>query len=74
MRWRKGNKVLLSFVAKLPARFAKHKTETEKIEEIVTGFGIRFVYTNTVPALEHREVQKVDVTFPVYIVLGKMTT
>ena len=60
----------------MPARFAKAKTEAaEKVEEeIVTGFGVRFVYTNTVPALEQREIQKVEITVPVYVVLGQMTT
>ena len=61
----------------MPARFAKAKSDlAEKVEEeeIVTGFGVRFVYTNTVPALEQREVQKVEITVPVYVVLGQMTT
>ena len=61
----------------MPARFAKAKSdlaETVEEEEIVTGFGVRFVYTNTVPALEQREVQKVEITVPVYVVLGQMTT
>jgi hypothetical protein len=72
--WRKGNKVLLLLTAPLPARFAKPKSETEKIEEeIVTGFGIQFIYTNTVPVLEQREVQKVDITVPAYVILGKMS-
>lgn len=57
----------------MPARFAKPKSEKVE-EEIVTGFGVRFVYTNTVPALEQREVQKVEITVPVYVVLGQMTT
>jgi len=56
----------------LPTRFQQTgKPETE--EEILAGFGVRFMYTNTVPALEQREIQKVDVTTPVYVVLGKMS-
>jgi hypothetical protein len=76
VKWRKGNKVLLSLNAILPARFEKPKTATKPIEEeeILTGFGVRFMYTNTVPALEQREIQKVDITVPIYVVLGKMTT
>ena len=69
--WRKGNKVALALSATLPTRFQQtEKMETE--EEILAGFGVRFMYTNTVPALEQREIQKVDVTTPVYVVLGKM--
>ena len=65
----------MSLYATLPNGFANSKSQQksqQSDEEILTGFGVRFMYTNTVPALEQREIQKVDVTIPVYVVLGKM--
>ena len=65
----------MSLYATLPIGFANLKSQQksqQSDEEILTGFGVRFMYTNTVPALEQREIQKVDVTIPVYVVLGKM--
>ena len=64
--WRKGNKagILLSAVIDKDVKVG---------DDIVTGFALKFVYTNTVPALDSsREVQTSDVTAPVYVVLGKM--
>lgn len=63
--WRKGNKVALALSAQLP-------TDLDS-EEILTGFGLEFVYTNTVPALEHREFQKVNVIVPVFVSFGKVS-
>ena len=33
-------------------------------------FALKFVYTNTISALEKKEVQTADILVPVYIVLG----
>lgn len=64
--WRKGNKVALALSAMIPDDF-------QDSGDILTGFGLEFVYTNTVPALEHREFQKVEVVVPVYVILGKIS-
>lgn len=63
--WRKGNKAGLILSALL-------ESGLEKGEEIVTGFAMKFVYTNTVPALEQREVQTSEITVPVYVILGNV--
>ena len=67
----------MSLYATLPNSFATSKSQQKSQtddDEILTGFGVRFMYTNTVPALEQREIQKVDITIPVYVVLGKMVS
>ena len=48
---------------------AKINENLESGTEITTGFAMKFVYTNTVPALEQR-VQTADVIIPVYVNLG----
>lgn len=60
--WRKGNKAGVHLSAKL-------NENLESGSEIITGFALKFVYTNTVPALEQR-VQTVDVIVPVYVNIG----
>ena len=61
--WRKGNKagIILSAIV--------DKDVKEK-DEITVGFALKFIYTNTVPALEQREVQTSEIIAPVYITLG----
>ena len=61
--WRKFNKVGIKAKAKL-------NCDVKKGEEVVTGFALRFLYTNTVPSLEQREIQTSDITIPVFVVLG----
>merc|ERR1712025_1530365 len=56
--WRKGNKAGVHLSAKI-------NENLESGTEITTGFAMKFVYTNTVPALEQR-VQTADVIMPVY--------
>ena len=63
--WRKSNKVGIKAKAKL-------NCDLETGAEVVTGFALRFLYTNTVPSLEQREIQTSDVTVPIFIVLGKV--
>ena len=63
--WRKGNKAGIVLSAHIDKNIQKN-------EDIVTGFALKFVYTNTVPALEQREVQTSDITAPVYVTLRKM--
>ena len=61
--WRKGNKVGVFLSA----------TPGEKLgsgDEVVVEFALKFVYTNTISALEKKEVQTADILVPVYIVLG----
>lgn len=60
--WRKGNKAGVHLSAKL-------NENLESGSEIITGFALKFLYTNTVPALEQR-VQTVDVIVPVYVNIG----
>ena len=62
--WRKGNKagIMLSAII---------DKNVQAEDEIVTGFALKFVYTNTVPALEQREVQTSEIIAPVYVILGK---
>lgn len=64
--WRKGNKAGVQLSAKVT------QGKLEVGTEVITGFAMKFIYTNTVPALEQREVQTVDVIVPVYIHLGKI--
>ena len=61
--WRKSNKVGIKARAKL-------NCDLKSGTEIVTGFALRFLYTNTVPSLEQREIQTSEVTIPVFVVLG----
>ena len=64
--WRKGNKAGVQLSAKVT------QGKLEVGTEVITGFAMKFIYTNTVPALEQREVQTVDVIVPVYVHLGKI--
>jgi hypothetical protein len=64
--WRKGNKAGIILSAKI-------SSDLQDGDEIITGFALKFVYTNTVPALEQREIQKSEVIIPVYVILGKAT-
>ena len=64
--WRKGNKAGVQLSAKVT------QDKLEVGTEVITGFAMKFIYTNTVPALEQREVQTVDVIVPVYVHLGKI--
>ena len=61
--WRKSNKVGIKAKAKL-------NCDLERGDEVITGFALRFLYTNTVPSLEQREIQTSEVTIPVFVVLG----
>ncbi len=63
--WRKGNKagIMLSTIV---------GKDVHPGDEVVTAFGMKFVYTNTVPALEQKEIQTADIVVPVYVVLGKV--
>ena len=62
--WRKGNKAGIYLSAKIdPDTSGK---------DIITGFAMKFIYTNTVPALEQREIQTSEVYAPVYVNLGKI--
>lgn len=61
--WRKSNKVGIKATAKL-------NCDLKSGTEVVTGFALRFLYTNTVPSLEQREIQTSEVTIPVFVVLG----
>jgi len=63
--WRKGNKACVMLSAMLDKNI-------QQGDDIVTGFALKFVYTNTIQAIENREVQTSDITAPVYVVLGKM--
>merc|ERR1712029_619441 len=38
-------------------------------DEVVTGFALRFEYTNTLTSLEQKEVARYDITVPVYVIL-----
>lgn len=64
--WRKSNKAGIILSSLLEANL-------ERGQEIVTGFALKFVYTNTVPALEHREVQTSEIIAPIYVILGKIS-
>ena len=64
--WRKGNKagiILSAIVSK----------DVKDNEDVTIGFAMKFIYTNTVPALEQREVQTSEIIAPVYITLGTVT-
>ena len=62
--WRKGNKagILLSAIL---------DENVKPEDEIITGFALKFIYTNTVPALEQREVQTSEIIAPIYVILGR---
>ena len=63
--WRKGNKagiILSAFVNK----------DVKENDDIIVGFALKFIYTNTVPQLEQREIQTSEIIAPVYITLGKV--
>ena len=63
MAWRKSNKVGIKAKAKL-------NCDLKAGTEVITGFALRFLYTNTVPSLEQREIQTSEITIPVFVVLG----
>ena len=62
--WRKANRVGVYMTAAVDK-------EVKKGEEVVAGFTLKFVYTNTISALEQREAQTADILVPVYVNLGK---
>ena len=62
--WRKGNKAGIYLSAKIDPN-------VKPGDDIITGFAMKFVYTNTVPALEQREIQTSEIFAPVYVTLGK---
>ena len=64
--WRKVNKV--GIVAR-----ARLEPDLSSGDEVVTGFALRFEYTNTLTSLEQKEVSRYDITVPVYVVLGKVS-
>ncbi len=63
--WRRGNRVGVRMAAQLGPDLVPGS-------EITAAFGMRFVYTNTISALEQREVQTAEVLVPVYVVLGSL--
>lgn len=65
--WRKTNKVGIVARARLSANL-------EAGDEVVTGFALRFEYTNTLTSLEQKEVARYDITVPVYVILGKVSS
>jgi len=65
--WRKSNKVGIKAKAKL-------NCDLTPGTEVITGFALRFLYTNTVPSLEQREIQTTEITIPVFVVLGKCSS
>ena len=65
--WRKSNKVGIKAKAKL-------NCDVTPGTEVITGFALRFLYTNTVPSLEQREIQTTEITIPVFVVLGKCSS
>jgi len=58
--WRKSNKVGLMMGV----------TPKEGTDDIVVGFGIQYQYTNTVFALDNKELQTVIMRIPVFLNLG----
>ncbi|XP_040565367.1 dynactin subunit 4 [Lepeophtheirus salmonis] len=60
--WRKGNKVGVLMTA-IP---------DGSDDEIVVSFGLKFLYTNTISALDKKDVQTADIVIPVYVKLGKI--
>ena len=61
--WRKSNKVGIRAKVKV-------NCDLKRGTEVITGFALRFLYTNTVPSLEQREIQTSEITIPVFVVLG----
>ena len=65
--WRKVNKVGIVARARIDADLVAG-------DEVVTGFALRYEYTNTLTSLEQKEVARYDITVPVYVVLGKVAS
>ena len=63
--WRKGNKVGV-FLHVVP------DSDLKPGAEVIAEFALKFVYTNTISALEKREVQTTDILVPIFISLGKI--
>lgn len=61
--WRRSNKVGVKLAAKV-------QDDVSVGEKVVVTFGLKFLYTNTISALEQRSMQTVDVVIPVNVVLG----
>ena len=61
--WRKGNKVGVVLSA------TPHK---ENVGDLIVSFGLKFLYTNTVSALEQREIQTAFIVIPIFINLGPL--
>ncbi len=65
VRWHRANKVGVALRA--------HVDESAKVgEKAVVELAMSFVYTNTISALEQREVQTAEIFVPLYIVLGEI--
>ncbi|QQP37525.1 Dynactin subunit 4like [Caligus rogercresseyi] len=60
--WRKGNKV--------GVRMSAIPDGSEESTEVLINFGLKFLYTNTISALDKKDVQTGDILIPVYVNLG----
>lgn len=63
VRWRRANKVGVALRARV-------SDAVRQGDQVVAALAITFLYTNTISALEQREVQTADICMPVYVVLG----
>jgi len=63
--WRKSNKVGLLARSRIDP-------DLKPGAEVVTGFALKYEYTNTLTSLEQKDVARYDITVPVYVVLGKV--
>ena len=63
--WRKSNKAGILARARIDPDLAPGT-------QVVTGFALRYEYTNTLTSLEQKEVSRYDVTVPVYVILGNI--
>jgi len=63
--WRRGNRVGLKLRAQVSA-------DVQSGDSALVSFCLRFVYTNTISALEQREIQTEDIHLPVHLNLGEV--
>lgn len=61
--WRKANRVGVKMTAKV-------NSSVQKGDQAVATIALKFLYTNTISALEQREVQTENIFVPINIVLG----
>jgi dynactin-4 len=61
--WRKGNKVGVHMTLDCSA--------VRPGEEVTAAFALKFMYTNTISALEQKEIQKAHVALPVFLKIGR---